>query len=146
MKRLALVFASAIVFVGTALAQDGGITVWPKGVPPGGIKQKVDFGDHLLEISHRESDGRAELHKNKADVIVIQSGSATLLTGGEVIAPAPTGESEIQGTGIRGGVRREVSEGDVIEIPAGVPHQFFLKPGTQITYLVVKIIKVPGKL
>jgi mannose-6-phosphate isomerase-like protein (cupin superfamily) len=142
MKRFALVFGIALALLaGPAFAQDGGITVWPKGVPPGGIKQKADFGDHLLEISHRDSNGRAELHKVKADVMVIQSGSATLLTGGEVIDPVSTGENEIQGTGIKGGVRREISVGDVIEIPAGVPHQFFLKPGTQITYVIVKVVK-----
>lgn len=124
-----------------AFAQDGGITVWPKGMPPGGIKEKADFGDHLLEISHRESDGRAELHKVKADVMVIQTGTATLVTGGEVIDPVVTGPNEIQGSGIEGGVKRTVGPGDVIEIPAGVPHQFFLAPGTQITYLVVKVVK-----
>jgi mannose-6-phosphate isomerase-like protein (cupin superfamily) len=124
-----------------AMAQDGGITVWPKGMPPGGIAVKADFGDHLLEISHREVDGKAELHKVKADVMVIQTGTATLVTGGEVIDPKDTGPNEIQGSGIKGGVKHEVGPGDVIEIPAGVPHQFFLKPGTQITYLVVKVIK-----
>jgi len=133
---LAMVFSSSVL-----VAQDGGITVWPKGVPPGGIKEKADFGDHLLEISHREADGRAELHKAKADVIVIQTGTATLLTGGEVIDPVATGPNEIQGSGIKGGVKRTVAPGDVIEIPVGVPHQFFLAPGTQITYLVVKVIK-----
>jgi mannose-6-phosphate isomerase-like protein (cupin superfamily) len=124
-----------------AFAQDGGITVWPKGMPPGGIKQKADFGDHLLEISHRDGNGRAELHKVKADVMVIQTGTATLVTGGEVIDPVVTGPNEIQGSGIKGGVKHEVGPGDVIEIPAGVPHQFFLAPGTQITYLVVKVLK-----
>jgi len=124
-----------------AVAQDGGITVWPKGVPPGGITQKADFGDHLLEISHREVNGRAELHKVKADVIVIQTGTATLVTGGEVIEPVETGPNEIQGSGIKGGVKHEVGPGDVIEIPAGVPHQFFVAPGTKITYLVVKVVK-----
>ncbi|HEY4380682.1 MAG TPA: hypothetical protein VGN01_10085 [Acidobacteriaceae bacterium] len=124
-----------------ALAQDGGITVWPKGMPPGGITEKKDFGDHLLEISHRETNGKCELHKVKADVIVIQTGTATLVTGGEVIDPKDTGPNEIQGSGIKGGVKHEIGPGDVIEIPAGVPHQFFLAPGTQITYLVVKVIK-----
>jgi mannose-6-phosphate isomerase-like protein (cupin superfamily) len=124
-----------------ALAQDGGITVWPKGVPPGGIAVKADFGDHLLEISHRDANGKAELHKVKADVIVIQTGTATLVTGGEVIDPKDTGPNEIQGSAIKGGVKQEVGPGDVIEIPAGVPHQFFLAPGTQITYLVVKVVK-----
>jgi mannose-6-phosphate isomerase-like protein (cupin superfamily) len=77
----------------------------------------------------------------KADVIVIQTGTATLVTGGEVIDPKDTGPNEIQGAGIKGGVKREVGPGDVIEIPAGVPHQFFIAPGTQITYLVVKVVK-----
>jgi hypothetical protein len=120
--------ALAIAFAcSAALAQDGGITVWKNGMPPGGITEKKDFGDHLLEISHREVDGKAELHKVKADVIVIQTGKATLVTGGEVIDPKDTGPNEIQGSGI--------------EIPAGVPHQFFVAPGTQITYLVVKVVK-----
>ena len=143
MNRFTVVSGLVLAFATTAFAQDGGITVWPKGVPPGGIKQKADFGNHLMEISHRDATGRAELHKVKADVIVVQSGSATLLTGGEVIDPVPTAENEIQGTGIKGGVRREIGVGDVIQIPAGVPHQFFLKPGTQITYLIVKVIS-PG--
>ena len=122
------------------MAQSGTITVWPKGIPPGGITQKADFGNHLLEISHRDKDGRAELHQTKADVMVIQTGTATLVYGGEVIDPAPTAPNEIQGSGIRGGRRLTVSPGDVIEIPAGTPHQFLLAPGTQITYLVVKVV------
>jgi mannose-6-phosphate isomerase-like protein (cupin superfamily) len=124
-----------------AWAQDGGITVWPKGMPPGGIAQRADFGDHLLEISHREVSGKVELHKIKADVIVIQTGTATLVTGGEMLDPKDTAPNEVQGSSIRGGVSREIGPGDVIEIPAGVPHEFLLAPGTQITYLVVKVIK-----
>ncbi len=133
---LAMTFGCSV-----AMAQDGGITVWPKGMPPGGIKERADFGDHLLEISHREVDGKCELHKVKADVIVVQTGTATLVTGGEVIDPKDTGPNEIQGSGIKGGVKHEIGPGDVIEIPAGVPHQFFLAPGSQITYLVVKVVK-----
>jgi mannose-6-phosphate isomerase-like protein (cupin superfamily) len=133
---LAMVFGCSAV-----LAQDGGITVWPKGVPPGGIKEQADFGNHLLEISHREVNGKAELHKVKADVMVIQTGTATLVTGGEVIDPKDTGPNEVQGSGIKGGVKHEIGPGDVIHIPAGVPHQFLLAPGTQITYLVVKVVK-----
>jgi mannose-6-phosphate isomerase-like protein (cupin superfamily) len=125
-----------------AMAQnDGGITVWPKGVPPGGITQKADFGDYLLEISHREVSGKVEVHQVKADVIVIQTGTATLVTGGDVIDPTPTAPNEIQGSSIKGGVSRQVGPGDIIEIPPGVPHQFLLATGTQITYLVVKEIK-----
>jgi mannose-6-phosphate isomerase-like protein (cupin superfamily) len=139
--KLPLLLLALVLPATSALAQSGAITVWPNGVPPGGITQKAAFGNHLLEISHRDKDGRAELHKIKADVMVIQSGTATLVYGGEVIDPAPTAPNEIQGSGIKGGDKRTVSPGDVIEIPAGVPHQFLLAPGTQITYLVVKVLQ-----
>jgi mannose-6-phosphate isomerase-like protein (cupin superfamily) len=139
MKCSLILFSVALAST-SAFAQSNSITVWPKGVPPGGITQKADFGNHILSISHRIANGRAELHKTKADVMIIQSGTATLVSGGEVIDPVVTAPNEIQGSGIEGGEKRTVGPGDVIEIPVGVPHQFFLAPGTQITYLLVKII------
>lgn len=142
MKMYAWIIGMALgCSVAAAQAPDGGITLWPKGMPPGGIAVRADFGDHLLEISHREVSGKVEQHQVKADVIVIQTGTATLITGGEMLDPTPTGPNELQGTSIRGGVKHDVGPGDVIEIPPGVPHQFILAPGTQITYLVVKVIR-----
>ena len=140
MKTLRLFLAFAIASV-VVQAQTSSITVWPKGVPPGGITQKADFGNHVLSISHREENGRAEVHKTKADVMVIQSGTARLVSGGEVIEPVTTAPNELQGSGIKGGESRVVGPGDVIEIPAGIPHQFFLAPGTQITYFLVKVVQ-----
>jgi mannose-6-phosphate isomerase-like protein (cupin superfamily) len=139
MKLYGLVLA--IAFAGPlAQAQAGGVTVWPKGVPPAGTKM-ADFGDHSLQIAHREASGRVEVHQTKADVIVIQSGAATLVTGGDVMDPTPAGANELQGSSIKNGVSHTLAPGDVIEIPPGVPHQFLLAPGTQITYLVVKVVK-----
>jgi mannose-6-phosphate isomerase-like protein (cupin superfamily) len=139
MRILGLTLAMALGCT-AACAQDGGITVWPKGVPPADTKV-ADFGDYTMQIGHREVSGKVEVHQTKADIIVIQSGAATLVTGGDVIDPTPTGPNEIQGSSIKGGVSRMLAPGDVIEIPPGVPHQFLLAPGTQITYLVVKVVK-----
>jgi mannose-6-phosphate isomerase-like protein (cupin superfamily) len=123
-----------------APAAGGGVTVWPKGVPPAGTT-RIDFGDYNMAVARRDGNGRVEVHQNKADVIVVQSGTATLTTGGEVVEPVTTGPNEIQGASIRGGATRTISPGDVIEIPAGVPHQFFVTSGMQITYLIVKVVK-----
>ena len=140
MKQLlcALVLLAAPACFGQA---DGGVLIWPKGVPPQGIAHKDDFGSHILSVSHRTSDGRVEVHQTKADVLVVQSGEADLVTGGEILEPVVTLPHELQGSSIRGGVRRHVVAGDVIHIPVGVAHQFFVKPGTEITYLVVKIVE-----
>jgi mannose-6-phosphate isomerase-like protein (cupin superfamily) len=140
MKALLLSFA-LLLAAPWARSQDKTITVWPKGVPPGGITEKADFGDHILSISHRDKSGRVEVHQNKADVLVIQSGTATFVCGGQVEDPVQTAPGEIQGSLIHGGTGRTVGPGDVIEVPAGLPHQFLLAPGGHITYLVVKVVK-----
>ena len=98
MKCSLILFSVALAST-SAFAQSNSITVWPKGVPPGGITQKADFGNHILSISHRIANGRAEVHKTKADVMIIQTGTATLISGGEVIDPVVTAANEIQGSG-----------------------------------------------
>lgn len=141
MKTLILCLALACL-PGAALAQsDGGVTVWKNGVPPGGITEKKDFGDHAMQIGHREVDGQAEIHLTKSDVLVIQSGAATLITGGQAIDPVSSGPNELLGSGIRGGVSHDMRPGDVIEIPPGVPHQFLVPKGGQVTYFVVKAVR-----
>ena len=50
-----------------------------------------------------------------------------------------TGPGEIKGPSIKGGTRKNVAPGDVVHIPAKMPHQFFLEPGHEITYLAVKV-------
>jgi mannose-6-phosphate isomerase-like protein (cupin superfamily) len=116
-----------------------GFLDWPKGVPPGGLSEKDAFGNHTLSISHRDKDGVVEVHEKFVDVIVVQTGEATLVVGGKVVEPSNTEPGEIRGKSIVGGTKRTVSPGDVIHIAAGTPHQFFIPTGGQITYLLVKI-------
>jgi mannose-6-phosphate isomerase-like protein (cupin superfamily) len=116
-----------------------GFVLWPQGIPAGDPNSKVPFPNHTLSISHRDKDGLVEVHEKFADVIVIQTGKATLIVGGEVVEPASTESGEIRGKSIRGGIRRTVSSGDVIHIGAGTPHQFLIAPGEQITHILVKI-------
>jgi mannose-6-phosphate isomerase-like protein (cupin superfamily) len=138
MKSRTLLFL-LLAIVPSIAADPPGFLIWPKGVPPADQKGKVDFGDHALSISHREKNGVVEVHEKLVDVLVVQSGEATLVAGGEVIGSRTTAPGEIQGDSIKGGVSNKVSTGDVIHIPAGVPHQFFVEPGKQITYFVVKV-------
>ena len=118
-----------------------GVLVWPHGVSPLGIDHKDVFDNHLLQVSHRDHSGNVEVHLTKVDVLVIQSGTARLVYGGEAVGLHSTAENELQGTTIKGGTMIRVNPGDVIHIPAGVPHQFLLDTGETITYLVVKVVE-----
>lgn len=103
----------------------------------------VDAGAYTVIALRRTADGEAEVHADWADVMLIQEGAATLLSGGQVTGARQTAPGELRGGQIGGGARRELGPGDVVTVPAGVPHQILVGPGASITYLVVKV-RQPG--
>lgn len=132
LKTLFLVAAFAV----SALAADPeGFVYWPKGV----AAKTPKFPNHAMSVSHREKDGVAELHEKQTDIMVVQSGEARLTVGGTLVEPTNPSPGEQRGTAIKGGVTKTLAAGDVVHIPSGMPHQFFVEPGKQITYFVVKV-------
>jgi glc operon protein GlcG len=92
---------------------------------------------YMVHTSRRDKAGIAEVHLKDADIIYVQEGAATLVTGGTVIDPKSIASDEIRGAQIDGGETRQISKGDVIIVPAGTPHWFKEVPGP-LTYYVVK--------
>ena len=139
----ALAVLGALLQQGAGAASPVGVVIWPHGVSPLGVSHKESFGNHGLSITVHDKSGIAEVHQVTADVMIVQSGEATLVYGGEVIEPRTSSPNEVRGTGIRGGTSVHVAAGDVIHFAAGVPHQWLVEPGKQITYLVVHVSDPP---
>lgn len=99
----------------------------------------ASYGNHSFLIAHREGSGEAELHETQNDVMVVESGEATLVVGGTVVDPRTTAPHEIRGPSIRGGEKMALAAGDVVHIPIKTAHQMLVQSGKQITYFVVKI-------
>lgn len=97
------------------------------------------YGNHYTMLAYREATGSSELHEHEADIFVVENGAGTLLTGGKVVNPKTVKPGEIRGTSISGGERHTLSTGDIVHIPAGVPHQILLEKGKPFTYFVVKV-------
>jgi glc operon protein GlcG len=98
----------------------------------------VNMGNYMVHASHREMDGIAEIHTLDTDLIYVLEGSATFVTGGSVPDAKVTEPNELRGSGIVGGESRRVVKGDVIVVPAGVPHMFTEVQGP-LNYYVVKV-------
>jgi mannose-6-phosphate isomerase-like protein (cupin superfamily) len=98
-----------------------------------------EYGNHHVEVAHREATGGAELHETQNDVFFILSGEASLIQGGVLVDPKLTEPHEYEAKSIQGGTRTKLVTGDVVHIPFKVPHQLVLERGKQITYFVVKI-------
>jgi mannose-6-phosphate isomerase-like protein (cupin superfamily) len=99
----------------------------------------AEYSDHRFRLLYRDADGVPEQHDNIVDVVIVQSGEGTLLLGGRMInAKASTGAGEYLGTGIEGGERHALAAGDMVHIPAKIPHSFLVPKGKHITYVLVK--------
>ena len=100
----------------------------------------VNTSDYRVQTSRRVKPGGAEVHEKETDVFYVVDGAATLVTGGTVVDAKTTRPQQILGTGIKGGDSRRISKGDVVVIPAGVPH-WFKEVDSFVNYLVVKVVK-----
>ena len=98
-------------------------------------------GNRRFMIAHREGSGLAEVHDAEADIMFIAEGTVTMVYGGTVVGGKTTDPGETRGTGITGGTEVKVGPGDVLHIPAKVPHQMKLAPGTTVTYFVTKVVQ-----
>jgi mannose-6-phosphate isomerase-like protein (cupin superfamily) len=101
------------------------------------------LGDHrtyqYLQI-RRPRNGVPEVHDRWTDVTMVQSGHATLLSGGTVNGSHVESPGEHRGGTIVGGSSRPVVAGDLMIIPAGMPHQYLIASGDSLRYLTIKVV------
>ena len=98
-------------------------------------------GNRTFMVAHREGPGLAEWHEKQADIMTISSGEVTLIFGGTIVDGKTTQAGEMRGPSIKGGTEVRLGAGDVLHIPAKVPHQMILAPGAQVTYFVTKVVE-----
>ena len=79
----------------------------------------------------------AEVHVRDTDIIYVLEGSATIVTGGQVVDGKTTATDEIRGRSIAGGTARRLAKGDLFIVPNGVPH-WFTEVQAPFLYYVVK--------
>jgi glc operon protein GlcG len=94
--------------------------------------------NYMIHASRREKPGLAEVHTLDTDVIYVQEGSATFVTGGTTVDAKTVEPNEIRGSSIQGGETRQITKGDVIVVPSGTPH-WFKDVNAPMTYYVVKV-------
>ena len=92
---------------------------------------------HRINIVRRTKAAGAVAHEGFAELHHIVEGSGTLVTGGAIVRSTGSGRSG-GGATIQNGVGRHVAKGDVILIPAGMPHWYKDIDGASITYLEVR--------
>jgi mannose-6-phosphate isomerase-like protein (cupin superfamily) len=96
--------------------------------------------NYNVSASRRDKVGTAEIHEKVTDIFYFVSGTATFVTGGDLVESRQTGPGEWRGSSSKGGTSRAVSPGDVIVVPKGTTHWFSAVNG-EIKYYIVKVIE-----
>ena len=159
--KLVLTFAGLLaVVVLPALAQTPNTTVLR--APSVDAKPAVTYIDHdnvaaalakggslvtaanlTVSGNHRMGPGQVEVHDLETDIFYVVEGTATIVTGGTMVGGKQTAPGQHRGTDVQGGETRRLQKGDVMVIPAGIPH-WFKEVSPTINYLTVKVIKQSG--
>ena len=137
---LAALFTTAFLLTGadasgvTYISHDKTADAFTKGAP------LVSAPDLKVSGNRRDKAGQVEVHDKETDVIQVLDGEATFVTGGTMIGGKVSGPNQQLGTDIKGGETHHLTKGDVVVVPAGVPHWFKEVPKS-VNYYVVKVIK-----
>ena len=91
--------------------------------------------------SHRDKAGVVEVHERETDIFYVSDGEATVLAGGTRVKAQ--NEDRTNAYDVEGGRTFHLTKGDIMMIPAGVPHWFKEVPQS-ISYHLIKLTVPPG--
>ncbi|TCS10180.1 cupin [Caulobacter sp. BK020] len=100
----------------------------------------VRDGATAAAIEIWKKPGRPAVHPAEAEYAIVLEGAGTLVSGGTMADAKVSNPNLIEGSQIEGGVTRTLGPGDVILIPAGIPHWF----GVSGDRLVLLGLKLPS--
>ena len=93
---------------------------------------------YRVVTARKDGPTDAESHNLETDVIYVVDGTATVVTGGTLVASRTIAPDEMRAESVRGGDSRTLSKGDVMIIPNGVPH-WFKVDHPPFLYFIVKV-------
>lgn len=158
-RRIAAAFLLTIgIVTARAIAQDAAKT--PDTYSPDtlmamekALAQKADASGLATEtikkystdytiLAFRSQSGKAELHEKFADFYFVIDGNATLVSGGQMVNAKTTAPGEVRADSIQDGKETKLKKGDIVHIPADIPHQLTLAKGDTFQYFVIKVQEV----
>jgi mannose-6-phosphate isomerase-like protein (cupin superfamily) len=100
------------------------------------------YASDYTMLAFRSKSGKAELHEKFADFYFVVGGEATLVSGGHIVNSATTAPGEVRGDSVQDGRETRLKKGDIVHIPANIPHQLVLAKGATFQYFIVKVQEI----
>ncbi|WP_445192356.1 cupin domain-containing protein [Sphingomonas sp. Tas61C01] len=98
----------------------------------------VRDGKNIAALEYWKKPGRPAIHPDQAEYAIVIEGRGTLISGGTMPDAVTSKPDLVEGSRIVGGKTRTLAPGDVMLIPAGVPHYFGIT-GDRLVLLGIKL-------
>jgi mannose-6-phosphate isomerase-like protein (cupin superfamily) len=89
-------------------------------------------------LVHRTASSDPEVHARWDDLVIVRSGSGVIELGDSLVGSKYLGPGERRGGKYNKSYQIVVHAGDLLRIPAAVPHSFLVSGSVPLEYLVVK--------
>ena len=91
-----------------------------------------------FQVVRRQESGLPEVHARWDDLMIIRTGAGALITGDSLIGSQYRAPGERRGGRFNKSYEIPLRAGDVIRIPAAVPHAVTVSGGEALEYLLIK--------
>lgn len=98
----------------------------------------VRDGRNVAALEYWKKPGRPAIHPDQSEYAIVIEGRGTLISGGTMPDATTSKPDLVEGSRIVGGTTRTLAPGDVMLIPAGVPHYFGIT-GDRLVLLGIKL-------
>jgi mannose-6-phosphate isomerase-like protein (cupin superfamily) len=95
--------------------------------------------NYRVRASRHDDPTEVEIHTLDTDIFYVTTGTATFVAGGTAPDAKQISPTELRGKTINGATTYNLSQGDVIVVPRGIPHQFQAIPSAPFLYMEVKV-------
>lgn len=105
----------------------------------------LQLAPYNVLLEHRVNmPQNAVTHDKQAELFYIIGGGGTFVTGGHLVDQKPNGADNWTAATSEGGTAKQLSPGDFVLVPEGVPH-WFSKVDGELTMMSLKLPRTPAQ-
>lgn len=94
---------------------------------------------YRAQLEYRPAVAPAASHDKDAELFVVLQGTGNIVTGGKLVDEKRVNASNSSGSSIAGGTSQAVAPGDMLIVPATVPHQVIPGGGEPIVLMTMHV-------
>jgi len=114
-----------------------------KGDAPLVSKSILMMAPYRAQLEYRPGTAPAALHEKNAELMVVVQGAGNIVTGGKLVDAKRVNANNLSGSSITGGNSQAVGVGDMLIVPANIPHQIIPTGGAPIVLMTMHVPDPP---